>query len=571
MRLSKHLGATLRAAPAETEVVSHQLLLRAGYVRQLGSGIFSYLPLGLRAIRKIESVVREEMNGIGGEELLMPVVHPGELWRRSGRWTTVGDELLRAVDRRGHDLALAMTHEEPMTAIAQTDITSYRQLPMLAYHIQTKFRDEPRPRGGLIRTREFTMKDSYSFDATWEGLEKQYEAHRLAYHRIFARLGLPVIDVSSDVGMMGGKVAHEFMYLSPIGEDTLAICPGCSKAANREVAQFRKDPWPTVGGALEKVATPGAQTIAELAAFLGIDARATAKAVFYWADFDSGPGKLVMALVRGDHDANDTQVQRLAGARALRTATPEEIAGAGAVPGYASPIGVDRARMVVVADELVATAEGLVAGANEAGHHLLNTRCGRDYAPDAIGPVAVVYEGAPCPACGQPLALTRGIEVGNIFQLGTRYSAAMAATFTDEAGQQQPLIMGSYGIGISRLLACLAERFRDERGLMLPPQVAPYAVHLVGLGKSAEAKSHAETAYAKLSAAGIEVLFDDRDASPGVKFADADLMGMPVRVTVSERSIQSGGAELRLRATGETRIVPLDALVNELPNLRESA
>jgi prolyl-tRNA synthetase len=415
------------------------------------------------------------------------------------------------------------------------------------------------------------MKDSYSFDATWEGLEKQYEAHRLAYHRIFARLGLPVIDVSSDVGMMGGKVAHEFMYLSPIGEDTLAVCPGCGKAANREVAQFRKDAFATPGGALTKVATPEAKTIAELTAFLGIDARATAKAVFYWADFDTGPGKVVMAFVRGDHDANDTQVQRLSGARALRTATPEEIAGAGAVPGYASPIGVDRARMLVVADDLVATAEGLVAGANEAGYHLLNTRCGRDYTPDAVGPVAVVYEGAPCPACGQRLELKRGIEVGNIFQLGTRYSAAMGATFTDEAGQQQPLIMGSYGIGISRLLACLAERFRDERGLMLPPQVAPYAVHLVGLGKSAEAKAHADTAYAKLTAAGIEVLFDDREASPGVKFADADLMGMPVRVTVSERSIQSGGAELRLRATGETRIVPLDALVNELPNLRESA
>lgn len=567
MRLTNQFGTTLRAAPADVDLASHQLLLRAGYVRQLGAGIYGYLPLALRVLRRIETVLREEMDAIGGQELLMPVVHPGELWQRSGRWSAVGDELLRARDRRGRDLALAMTHEEPITAIAATEVTSYRQLPMLVYHIQTKFRDEPRPRGGLIRTREFTMKDSYSLDADWAGLERQYEAHRVAYRRIFQRLGLPVIEVGSDVGMMGGKVAHEFMYLTPVGEDTLALC-GCGYAANREVARFRKDAFPTPGGPLTRVDTPGAHTIAELAAFLGVDARATAKAVFYWADFTDAPGKLVMALVRGDHEANDTQVSALAKCRAMRTATTEEIAAAGAVAGYASPIGVDRTRVIVVADTLVAEAAGLVAGANAIDQHYLNTHCGRDYAPDAIGELATVYEGAPCPRCGQPMTLSRGVEVGNIFQLGTRYSASMGALFTDEAGVAQPIIMGSYGIGVSRVLACLAEHFRDERGLCLPPAVAPYAVHLVSLAKTPATRAAADTAYAKLREAGIEVLYDDRDVSPGVKFADADLIGIPLRATVSERSLQAGGAELKVRANGDTRTVALDRLIEEVASFR---
>ncbi len=565
MRVSTLFGDTIREAPADTDIVSHQLLLRAGYVRQLGTGIFSYLPLAWRSVRKIEQVLREEMDAIGGQEMNMPVVHPAEVWKETGRWYAIDESLVRFKDRRDSDMVLAMTHEEVVAQLASTEVRSYRQLPQLVYQMQTKFRDEPRARGGLIRVREFIMKDSYSLDRDQAGLERQYVAHYDAYFRIGARVGLPLTAVSSDVGMMGGKVAHEFMYLAPIGEDTLAVCDSCGYAANREVARFAKEPADNGPAApMEKVATPNAETIEDLARFLDVPQERTAKVVFFMGTYTEGPEKLVVGIVRGDMEANPTQVQNLAGANALRPAQREEIEASGAVPGYGSAIGIRRENVVVVVDDLVAASTNLVGGANEPGFHVLNTNHGRDYTADHVGPIANVFEGAACVHCGSPLRLVRGVEVGNIFQLGTRYSGALNATFADEGGQEHPLIMGSYGIGVGRLLACVAEEHRDDRGLMLPISIAPFHVVMVSLSRNDETKERAEALYGELRAAGVEVLFDDRDASPGVKFADADLRGMPLRITVSDRSLAAGGVELKRRTAGnkEFTVVPVEETVD---------
>lgn len=565
MRASHLFGDTLRDVPADAEIASHQLLLRAGYVRQLAAGIFSYLPPGLRALRRLEAIVREEIEAIGGQELTMPVVHPAEIWQRSGRWQTIDESLVRFRDRRGRDLALAMTHEEAVATLASTEIRSYRQLPQLVYQIQTKFRDEPRSRGGLIRTREFTMKDSYSLDRDQAGLERQYAAHHAAYLRIFARAGLPVIAVGSDVGVMGGSAAHEFMYLTPIGEDTLVLCPSCGYAANQEIARFRKQPFD--GGPalpLETVATPGTETIADLAAFLEIDPRATAKAVFFMGDYGDNPPRLIIAIVRGDMEANPTPILQLSGARSMRSAQIEEITAVGAVPGYGSPIGVDRTRTVVIIDDLVAESTNLVAGANRPGYHLRNTNVGRDYTPDAIGNIVQTTADAPCSVCGSALELARGVEVGNIFQLSTRYGEALGATFVDEDGVERPIVMGSYGIGIGRLLACVAEQHHDDRGLTLPIAVAPFEVALVAIARRDETRAAADRLYTDLQRAGIDVLYDDREVSAGVKFADADLRGLPLRITVSDRSLQNHGVELKLRAEKEFRVIAIDQALAEI-------
>jgi prolyl-tRNA synthetase len=559
MRVSVLFGETLREAPADADLASHRLLLRAGYVRQLAAGIFSYLPLAQRSLKKIEQILREEMDRIGGQELSLPVVHPAELWQQTGRWTAIGQEMVRFKDRRDHDMLLAMTHEEVVAALAASEIRSYRQLPQLVYQIQTKFRDEARPRGGLIRVREFVMKDSYSLDRDEAGLRRQYAAHYHAYFRIGARAALPLIAVGSDVGMMGGKVAHEFMYLTPVGEDTLVRCPGCGYSANHEVARFVKEPFD--GGAprpVEKVATPGKQTIEDLAAFLGVDPRQTLKVVFFVANYGSDkPAKLVVAAVRGDMEVNQTQVTNLARANTTRPARPEEVAAAGLVPGYGSPVGLAPGKAVVVVDDLVAGATNLVAGANEADHHLRNVCPDRDFKPDVVGHIALAREGAPCANCGKPLNLARGVEVGNIFQLGTRYTVPLDALFNDEDGQRKPIVMGSYGIGVGRLLACVAEEHRDEYGLALPVSVAPYQVNLVSLARKEETRTAAERLYADLQAAGVEVLYDDRDTTPGVKFAEADLRGMPLRLTVSDRSLTKGGVELKRRRVKEFTLVPL--------------
>ncbi|MEW5871932.1 MAG: proline--tRNA ligase [Chloroflexota bacterium] len=571
--MSRLFGQTLRQAPGEAEVASHQLLLRAGFIRQLAAGVFSYLPLARRALNKVENIIREEMEVIGGQEMTMPVVHPAELWKETGRWYQIDAEMGRFTDRTGREMVLAMTHEEVVADLVRKEVRSYRQLPLLLFHIQTKWRDDPRPRAGLIRVREFTMKDSYSLDADWEGLDRQYRAHYQAYFNIFRRCGLPVMAVRADVGMMGGQLAHEFMYLTPIGEDTLMICEQCGFSANRQVARFQKTlPEAEALLPVEKVATPDCKTIEELANFLGVPRSKTAKAVFLMATIPDGEAsqeRFVFAVVRGDMEVNETKLANAVHARSLRPATEEEIRAVGAEPGYASPVGLRNT--LVVVDEAVPNSPNLVAGANEAGYHLLNVNYERDYQAEIVTDIAAAQEGDGCPQCGGALKGMRGVEVGNIFKLGTRYSQALGCTYLDADGQAKPVIMGSYGIGSGRLLSCVAEQHHDADGLTWPITVAPFQVHLVLLvGKSGAAAGGTETTelanrlYAELQAAGVEVLYDDRAESPGVKFKDADLIGLPLRLTVSERALQAGGVEFKRRDQGERRVLPLETVVTQV-------
>ena len=566
MRLSKFFGETLREAPSESDSASSQMLVRAGYVRQLAAGLYSYLPLAHRSLRKIEQILREEMEAINGQEICMPVVHPAEIWQESGRWYEIGDEMGRFQDRKGRDLVLAMTHEEVVTRLCKSELRSYRQLPQMIYHMQTKFRDEPRARGGLIRVREFVMKDSYSLDKDFDGLQSQYEAHYDAYHRIGARLGLNLIAVQSDPGMMGGKVAHEFMYVTPVGEDSLAICEETGYASNLDVANFQKIPEPSdVQEPLTRIHTPGQSTIAKVAEFCGVSTRQTGKMVFYMGDFGpDAPPRLIATCVRGDMEINELQLRYAVKAQALRPAEAEEITDAGCVPGYASLCDIDHTKALLVVDDLIPVSNNLVVGANEQNWHYTGANYGRDFTADVIAPIALAYDGAPDPIDGKPLRLVRGIEVGNIFQLGTRYSSSMGATYTDETGKEFPIVMGSYGIGVGRALACVAEEYSDEYGMDLPISVAPYQVILVSLGRSGEVRDTAETLYDQLLAADIEVLYDDRSVSPGVKFADADLRGIPLRCTVSSRSLNRGGIEFGRRRSKDVVIIPSDRAVEHI-------
>ncbi|MFZ2901232.1 MAG: proline--tRNA ligase [Saprospiraceae bacterium] len=570
MRYSSILFSTRKESVSNVDVFSQELLVRAGYVQQLSAGIFTAMHFGLRSLRKIERILREEMERIGGVEISMPVVHPAEIWKQTGRYDELDESLVRFTDRAGRDMVLAMTHEEVVAAIARSEIRTYRQLPKLVYQIQTKFRDEARARGGLIRVREFAMKDSYSLDADWEGLEKQYEAHYQAYHRIFARAGLPVIAVQSDVGMMGGRIAHEFMYLTDIGEDTIFICENTGYRANKEIARFKK-PIPPVEAPLppEKVYTPGTKTIEEVANFLGITPGRCGKIVFF-SGMIAGEEKVIVAVVRGDMEVNKVKLQNLIKSEYLNPATEAEIAAIGSVPGYASPVGLDRRKTLVVADDLIPASMNLVLGANEADHHMKNLCYGRDYQADLAGDIVNAFEGAPAPDArseADVLKAVRGIEVGNIFQLGTQYTDAQEATYTDPEGKPRSIVMGSFGIGLGRLLGCLAEEHHDERGLTLPVAIAPYEVLIVCLPDSQEVIERAEQLYTALSATGLEVLYDDRPkkmASPGERFNDADLIGIPVRLTVSERSLRNGGVEMKRRRGGEVVVVGFEEVLGKV-------
>jgi len=584
MLMSQLFSQTMRETPTEAEIPSHQLLIRAGFIRQLAAGIFSYLPLARRSMNKIEAILRQEMDSIGGQEITMPVIHPADLWKETGRWFQIDAEMGRFQDRGGRDMVLAMTHEEVIADLVRKEIRSYRQLPVILYHIQTKWRDDPRPRAGLIRVREFTMKDSYSLASSWEDLDKQYQAHYEAYFNIFHRCGLDVHTVASDVGMMGGSMAHEYMFLSPHGEDTLLFCDHCGYAANKQIANiYKPTPEPEHLLPIEKVATPGCKSIESLAIFLSIPKSKTAKAVFMIAEFISGSQLVddknssnhqafVFAIVRGDMEVNETKLANTIKARNLRPATDDEIRGIGAEPGYASPFGLSLSssnlQIFVVVDDLIPQSNNLVAGANEEGYHLLNTNYGRDFKATHIADITAADNESPCPECEKPMRAVRGIEVGNIFKLGTRYTEALGAVFVDKDGNSKPVIMGSHGIGVGRLLACVAEAYHDERGLCWPISVAPYQVHLVSLGNKktsdlqiGKTEETAASIYADLTENGIEVLFDDRPESPGVKFNDADLIGLPIRLTVGERSLQQGGVELKLRTKEEKRILPLDNVV----------
>ena len=551
-RVSNLFGTTLRHAPAEAEAQSHALLLRAGYVRPVAAGIFSLLPLGWRALRKLQRIVCEELDRIGGQELSLPVVRPAELQQAAHRARELEDAAPACFrDRRERELVLAMAHEAAAAFHAAAEISSYRQLPALPYQVQTRFRDERRPRGGLLRLREFRVADSYSLDRDQAGLERQYAAHHEAFRRIGRRAGVPLTAVRSRRG-------HEFTCLTPAGEDQIVLCAQCGYAANREAADFAPEPAAGTPAAPEEVSTPGAATIDALAACLQIAPQQTAKMVLYAAEED---GTVVAAVVRGDLEVNPAQVRDLAGVGDLRPAHADEIAAAGMVPGFASPVGVEPGAAVFVVDSWVAQSVNLVMGANREGYHLRNVCCGRDYQPTVVGRIAAAYDGAPCAACGSPLRIERGVEVGSLVQLGARYSAAAEARFTDAAGAAHPIVMGSYGIGLERLLACVAEAHHDERGLALPVSVAPYQAALVALARTPETWQAAERVFAELTAAGIEVLYDDRpELSAGVKLTDADLRGLPLRVVVGERSLAQGGVELSRRGQTDRRIVPLDQL-----------
>lgn len=561
MRMAKMFGRTVREAPADAELPSHQLMVRAAMIRPLGAGIYSLMPLGYRVIRKVEQIIREEMDRIGGQEMLMPFVHTADVWKETERYYLVGPEMARFEDRAGRDMVLAMTHEEVVADLLRTDVNSYKQLPQIVYHLQSKWRDEPRARGGLIRVREFTMKDSYSLDVDEDGLEHSYEAHAEAYDRIFTRLGIDFIKVGADVGMMGGSKSEEFMAFSPHGEDVILICPNGDYAANREVAVYQ--PFPADESdmlPLEEVETPNASTIQGVADFLGVPLSSTAKAVFFMAD-----EKFVFVVIRGDLEVNETKLRNALEVGDLLPATPEQIQAIGAVAGYASPIGINRGEnVVVVVDQSVASARNLVAGANKDGYHVRNSNVGRDYEADIIADVSAAAAGHLCPVCGEPMITRRAIEVGNIFKLGTRYTTAMGATYLDQNGKAHPVIMGSYGIGVGRNAATAVEQSHDDKGIIWPISIAPYHVSLLSIGKDEDVIQATDKLYADLEAAGIEVLYDDRNERPGVKFNDADLIGNPIRLSISRKTLDAGEVEFKLRAEAESKNLPMNGIVETL-------
>jgi len=537
-------------------------------ISQGAAGVYSYLPLGWRVLRRIEQIIREEMDRAGGQEVLMPALQPFELWQASGRYVSFGQSLFTLTDRKEHRLALGPTHEEVVTDLARRFLQSYRDMPLLLYQIQTKFRDEPRPRGGLLRVREFIMKDLYSFDADEAGLDATYQTMAAAYAAVYRRLGLPAVMVEADSGAIGGKASHEFMVLTETGEDVVIHCSACGYAANAEKATSRKELTENVDDAprpLEEVATPHSTTIDQVAEFLHLPSHRTLKAVFYVAD-----GQFVLAVIRGDLEVNEVKLQRVLKCNLLRLAEAEEVEAAGIVAGFASPIGV--ANAFVVADDSVQGAVNLVAGANRPGYHYLNSNYGRDYTARKVADIARVQKGDRCRSCGACLNADRGIEVGHIFKLGTFLSEKLSALFLDESGRSKPAVMGCYGIGVGRLLAAVVERWHDDKGILWPMAVAPYHVHLCTLNPDREGVLAAgEQLYESLRTAGIEVLYDDRAASPGVKFNDADLIGIPVRLTVSPRTLGSGSVEVKRRNERESNLVPLERVASEVSGMVRTA
>ena len=582
MRMSRMFGHTLREAPTEADTPSHALLLRGGYIDQLMAGVYSFMPLGHRVKRKIEQVIREEMDGAGAQEVTLPAIQPAELWDQTGRRAAMGDVLFQLTDRRERELALGPTHEEVITRLFADHAVSYRDLPVTLYQIQTKFRDEARPRGGLIRVREFTMKDAYSFDADDAGLDVSYNAMFEAYRRIFARCGVPTVPVQADSGAIGGKGSQEFIFLTNIGEDTIILCDTCTYAANQEKAKFVRpasvagDPLP-----IEEIATPGVTSIEALAEFLGVEARQTAKAVFFMATRHSKDAAddvfPVFAMTRGDLDVNEVKLANALGGVELRPMVDSEVAGYGIVAGYASPVGL-RSDVRVVADLSLVDAPNLVAGANRAGFHLRNVNMGRDWQAAIVGDIVSAQAGHDCARCAAEgrdghLRAERGIEMGHVFRLDYTYTTKMNVTVQDASGGQLTPTMGCYGIGVGRILSAAVEAHFDDAGIAWPAQIAPYDVHLVGIGldRDAEAAADAEALCTELAAAGFEVLFDDRDERPGVKFNDADLLGMPVRLTVSSRNTKAGVVESKARVAPEAESIARADVVAHVRALRDQA
>jgi len=562
MRTSRSFVPTLKETPADASVASHQLLVRAGFIRQLGAGIYSILPLAQRSLLKITGIIREEMDRIGGQEFYLPALNPREIWEESGRWTVMGENMFRLKDRKGADLCLAMTHEEVFTVLARAELRSYRQLPQTWYQIQTKFRDEPRPKSGLLRVRQFTMKDSYSFDVDHEGLDKSFEDHRQAYVKIFGRCGLRVIQVDAHSGAMGGSGSTEFMVPTDAGEDLIASCESCGYAANTEKAESRvetPDRYAAAGATppLEELATPGVATIEDLARKpYGVAADQQLKTLVYAAD-----DKPVVAIVRGDDQLNEAKLQTATGAQVLRPAHAEEIQKwLGARPGSLGGIGLTKARVYL--DRRLAGLSGLVTGANKDGFHVRNVSVARDLSHATSADLRTVSAGEGCPRCGKPLALGKALEVGHIFKLGTRYSETMGARVLDEAGKEIPIVMGSYGIGVERILAAAVELHHDADGIRWPMSIAPLHVALLPLQmQDPHVREAGEKLYRDLSAAGLEVLLDDRDERAGVKFKDADLIGLPLRIAVGKKGLAEGKVEWKPRGAAQVELIPLGEVV----------
>ena len=566
MRMSKSFVPTLKEVPADAQVASHQLLVRAGFVRQLSAGLYSILPLAQRSILKITEIVREEMNRIGGQEFYLPALSPREIWEESGRWSVMGDNMFRLKDRKGADLCLAMTHEEIFTVIARAELRSYRQLPQSWYQIQTKFRDEPRPKSGLLRVRQFTMKDSYSFDTTREGLDKSFEDHRQAYVKVFGRCGLKTIQVEAHSGAMGGSGSTEFMVATDAGEDLIASCEACGYAANTEKAASKVE-TPDVfanGAVIESFATPGVTTIENLAAApYGVSAQQQLKTLVYLAkgvkDGSTSIDAPVVAIVRGDDQLNEAKLQTATGAAEVRAAHPEEIQKwLGAKPGSLGGVALDGKGMKVFLDLRLQGLSGMVTGANQDGFHLRNVSVARDLAHAAAVDLRTVNAGEGCINCGKPLVVGKALEVGHIFKLGTRYSESMGAKVLDEGGKELAIIMGSYGIGIERILAGAVELHHDKDGIKWPMSIAPLHLALLPLQMNdAAVVETAEKLYTELSAAGVEVLLDDRDERAGVKFKDADLIGLPLRIAIGKKGLAEGKVEWKVRGGAAVELVPL--------------
>lgn len=557
MRVSELLNPTLREVPAEAEVISHIMMLRAGMMRKSASGVYTYLPLGYRVIKKVIQIVREEMDRKGGQELMLPIIQPAELWLESGRWDVYGDELFRLKDRHGRDFALGPTHEEIITDLVRGDVRSYKQLPLLLYQIQNKYRDERRPRFGLMRGREFIMKDLYSFDRDQAGLDESYKKMYDAYSRIFSRCGLKFRPVEADAGAIGGTGGtHEFMVMAESGEAAIVYCDKCDYAANVEKAEAADIQETSVENQLpmEEVHTPGAKTIEEVSGMLKISADKLVKTLIYISDDEP-----VVALVRGDREINEIKLQNVLGSVQLEMADEQTVKRVtGADTGFAGPVGLEKVR--VIADKEVAVMRNAVTGANKTDAHYTNVNLGRDFAPDQVVDIRMVNGGEPCPRCSGKLVEARGIEVGQVFKLGTKYSKALGAKFLDENGKEQLMVMGCYGIGVSRTVAAAIEQNNDKDGIIWPMAIAPYHAIVVPVStKDEEQVKIAESLYRSLNEKGVETIIDDRNERPGVKFKDADLIGYPIRIVVGSKTIEDGTVEIKHRRTGNVETVKVDS------------
>jgi len=562
MRYSEMFLPTVREVPSDAEIISHQLMIRAGLIRKLTSGIYSYLPLGYRVIRKLEQIIREEMNRAGAQEVHLPMVQPAEIWQESGRWTYYGKELLRLRDRHDHEYCLGPTHEEVITGLVRNDVKTYRQLPLNLYQIQTKFRDEVRPRFGVMRCREFGMKDAYSFDVDEEGAEKSYEKMFAAYNNIFRRCGLQYRPVEADSGSIGGKYSHEFMVMADSGEDAMVFCEKCAYAANLEKAEVAcpekkiifEDDWLP----LEDVDTPDVRTIEEVSAFLKVTPQNIVKTLIFNAD-----GKPCAVLIRGDHEVNEVKVKNYLAAAELELASDDMIREVtGAPRGFAGPVNI---KAPILVDYSVIDMVNFITGGNRQDGHLKNVNVGRDFKVEAFTDLRIVNAGDPCPRCGQPIKTARGIEVGHVFKLGTKYSKAMKAVYLDKDGQEKIMIMGCYGIGVGRTVAAGIEQNHDDNGIIWPMPLAPYQVIITPVNiNEITIRETAEYLYNAMITEGVEVLYDDRDERAGVKFKDADLIGIPLRVTVGHKNLQDGNVELKIRKTGANELCPLQDIVGRV-------